>query len=39
MERTFVLKKEYDIDYLMIFWDEFTGALNKINVEDILLQI
>ena len=33
------LKKEYDIDYLMIFWDEFTGALNMVNVEDILLQI
>ena len=33
------LKENYGIDYLMIFWDEFTGALNKINVEDILLQI
>lgn len=33
------LKKEYDIDYLMIFWDEFTGALNNPNVEDILLEI
>ena len=33
------LKKEYGIDYLMIFWDEFTGALNQINVEDILLEI
>lgn len=33
------LKQDYDIDYLMIFWDEFTGALNMLNVEDILLQI
>lgn len=33
------LREDYEIDYLMIFWDEFTGALNKINVEDILLQI
>ena len=33
------LNEEYGIDYLMIFWDEFTGALNMLNVEDILLQI
>lgn len=33
------LKQDYDIDYIMIFWDEFTGALNMLNVEDILLQI
>ena len=33
------LNEEYDIDYLMIFWDEFTGALNMLNVDDILLQI
>lgn len=33
------LKEKYDIDYLMIFWDEFTGALNQPNVEDILLEI
>lgn len=33
------LNEKYGIDYLMIFWDEFTGALNMLNVEDILLQI
>ena len=33
------LNEEYGIDYLMIFWDEFTGALNMLNAEDILLQI
>ena len=33
------LKKNYDINYLMIFWDEFTGALNLPNVDEILLQI
>ena len=33
------LNEEYGIDYLMIFWDEFTGALNMLNVEDILLQV
>ena len=33
------LNESYGIDYLMIFWDEFTGALNMINVDDILLQV
>ena len=33
------LKNKYDIDYLMIFWDEFTGALNLPNVDEILLQV
>lgn len=33
------LKEKYGIDYLMLFWDEFTGALNQLNVEDILLEI
>ncbi|WP_323737503.1 hypothetical protein PXD04_11340 (plasmid) [Methanosphaera sp. ISO3-F5] len=33
------LKNKYDYDYLIIFWDEFTGALNLPNVDDILLQI
>ena len=33
------LNEAYGIDYLMIFWDEFTGALNMINVDDILLQV
>ena len=33
------LKEDYGIDYLMIFWDEFTGALNMLNVEVILSQI
>ena len=33
------LNEDYGIDYLMIFWDEFTGALNMLNVDDILLQV
>lgn len=33
------LNESYGIDYLMLFWDEFTGALNMLNVDDILLQI
>lgn len=33
------LNEEYGIDYLMIFWDEFTGALNMLNVEEILLEV
>lgn len=33
------LKEKYDIDYLMIFWDEFTGVLRQLNVEEILLDI
>lgn len=33
------LKRKYDIDYLMIFWDEFTGALTLPNFQQILLNI
>ena len=30
------LNKKYNIDYLMIFWDEFTQAFKLLNVEEIL---
>ena len=33
------LNKEYGIDYLMIFWDEFTNALNLLNAEEVLLEV
>ena len=33
------LNKKYGIDYLMIFWDEFTNALNLLNAEEVLLEV
>jgi hypothetical protein len=33
------LNKEYGIDYLMIFWDEFTNVLNLLNAEEVLLEV
>ncbi|MEE0935320.1 MAG: hypothetical protein U0L42_06565 [Methanobrevibacter sp.] len=33
------LHNQYGIDYLMIFWDEFTNVLNLLNAEEVLLEV